>query len=262
MVSKAFALWMGLWTGFGACLGLAQVMPEWQSGGDVPPPPEFAVRDETDFLGRDSGAKRRISDRLRQLEAQHGYRIYLVIEPVLIGSSAPELAEELRAVWLPQGSGLVVVFEANTRALGVGQDLAAGIDLDQPEAGIPNHEVSAVITRAIAASGSPKSDPAGFIETLTIGIADGIADYYRRRAAPPPAERALRMNLLIVGGLALLTLGALLVAHFTRRDKQAGPSAYQFPASNRPERLGAPFGGGNIASRSFADEPGPDAPVR
>ena len=97
MIPRAIACWLGLWLGLLALPASAQELPEWQSGAGVPPPPEFSVRDDTDFLGKESGAKRRIADRLHQLEADHGYRLYLVIEPVLIGTTAPELAEELRA---------------------------------------------------------------------------------------------------------------------------------------------------------------------
>lgn len=255
MVSRAFAVAMALWTAW-ICTAGAQHMPEWQSGAGVPPPPEFGVRDDTDFLGKDSGAKRRISDRLRKLEETHGYRLFLIVEPVLIGTSAPELAEELRAGWLPKGEGMVVVFEADTRALGIGQDLAAGIDIDNPQAGIPNHEATAAVSHALVAAGDPKADPAAFIETLTMKIADGIDDYYQRRSAPPPPGRSLRVNLLLVGGIALLTLGAVLAAHFTRRADTGSGAELQFPESRRPERLGAPFGGGHIASRSFARETG------
>lgn len=259
MIPRVIACLLGLWLGLLVLPVLAQELPEWQSGAGVPPPPEFSVRDDTDFLGKESGAKRRIADRLHKLEADHGYRLYLVIEPVLIGTTAPELAEELRAGWLPKGDGMVVVFEANTSALGIGQDLAMGIDLDDPDAGIPNHEASAVISRAIRASGDPRAAPAAFIETLVMNIADGIDAYYKRRSEPTPAERSLRMNLLVVGSVALLTLGALLAMHFHRRAGNAGAAVFRFPESSRPERLGAPSGGGNVTSRSFAPGANPDS---
>lgn len=255
MISRAVGLAMALWASFGAWEATAQQMPAWESGAGVPPPPEFGVRDDTNFLGKDSGAKRRISDRLRKLEDARGYRLFLIVEPVLIGTSAPEFAEELRAAWLPKGEGMIIVFEANTRALGIGQDLAAGIDLDKPRTGIPNHEASTVVTKALRDAGDPKHDPAAFIEALTVRIADGIDDYYRRRAAPPPPGRSLRVSLLLVGGVALLTLGGLLAAHFTRRAGFGSAAEFRFPESDRPERLGAPFGGGHIASRSFAGNP-------
>jgi hypothetical protein len=242
----AMAAWM-IWGALVTC-GLGQALPEWLTRDGAPKPPDFGVRDANGFFNRDSGAMRRISEHLRKLEAEHGYRIYLMVEPVLIASTAPDLADYLQQAWLPKGNGLVVVFEADSRSLGLGRDFTGNED---PAAAnrVPTHETVALLQNATSAT-DPNLAPEAYIEALIVNLVKEFSSYFERRTAPPPRGRSLRFALLTIGGLALLALGAIAVGALTRLQSMTGTRGFRFPQAKVPERLGAPCGG-QVSARSF-----------
>jgi hypothetical protein len=234
--------------------GSGQATPDWQRKGGGPKAPESGIRDDGGFFNRAPDALARISDKLRKLEADHGFRILLLVEPVLIATNAPDFAEQLQESWLPAGGGLVVVYESDTRKLGFGRNPG-----ESPAGGnrireIPAHEKVSILQRAQDAT-DPKLDTAAYIETLMGNLVAEFDSYFTRRATPPPAGRSLRIGLLTIGALTLLALAAILVGSLTRLPAVAGPRTWRFPVVDRPERLGAPFGGGNVTTRRFREGP-------
>jgi len=230
-----------------------QALPEWLAKDGMPKPPDFGIRDESGFFHKDSGAFKRISDGFRKLEADHGYRICLMVEPVLIGTSAPELAAQLRQAWLPDGNGLVVVFESDSRSVGIGRDLAVSPEPKEPEALIPTHETAALITRAIDAV-DPKLAPEAYIEALSGKLVEECNRYFELREAPVPAGRSMRIGLLAVGALTLLGLVAVGLAWLLNHSAMAEVTTFRFPVVDRPERLGAPCGAA-VTARRFGPQP-------
>jgi hypothetical protein len=226
-------------------------LPGWlAANGGEKPPPKCGVVDESQFFSRNSGAFKRISEQLLKLEADHGHTIYLVVEPTLIGSTAAELAAELRRVWIPEGNGLVIVFEADSRRLGIGWDLTSRPDPplgNSPQ--IPSHETSAMLTRArdtIDESLAPES----YIETFISNLVAEHTRYFLRRAEPPPSGRSVKMSLLVIGTLSLLGLGGIAMGGLVRHSSITGTRRFRFPRVDRPERLGAPCGS-SVTSRKF-----------
>lgn len=211
--------------------------------------PVFGIVDETGFFNQDSGAFKRISDQLRKLEADHGFKIYLTVEPVLISGSAPERATELFQEWLPEGDGLVIVFESDSRRLGVGRDLAGLPDKAENPARVPSHETTAILTRALE-SVDKQLAPEPYLEALIGKLTGGFEDYFKRRATPPPPQRSFRIGLLVAGTIALLGLGAIALGGFVRHSSMARTRTFRFPLVDRPERLGAPCGG-SVTARRF-----------
>jgi hypothetical protein len=243
---------MVVWMLWGAMVlsGAGQATPDWQRKSAGPKAPESGIRDDGGFFNRAPDTLARISDKLRKLEADHGFRIFLLVEPVLIATNAPDLAAQLQESWLPAGGGLVVVYEADTRNLGFGRDPGespAGGDTIRE---IPAHETVSILQRAQDAT-DPKLDTAAYIETLMGKLVAEFDSYFKRRATPPPAGRSLRIGLLTIGALTLLALVAIIVGSLTRLPSVAGPRTWRFPVVDRPERLGAPCGGGNVTTRRF-----------
>jgi hypothetical protein len=236
-----------------ACRMAGQELPEWLAGTSNARPPDFGVRDESGFFNRNSGAMKRISDQLRQLEADHGFRIYLLVEPVLIASSAAELAARLQEVWVPDGNGLVVVYEADNRSLGFGRDMDDRIGPNPPLAAVPTHETAAILMRARDATEANLA-PEVYLETMMGNLVREFDGYFERRRAPAPAGRSLRLALLTVGGLTLLALAAIGVGALVRLPSMNAAKTYRFPVVDRPERLGAPFGGGCVITRRFREK--------
>lgn len=215
------------------------------------PPPAFGVVDDGHFFNKNSRAFDRISEQLRKLEKDHGYKIYLVVEPLLITTTPSELAAELRQIWAPDGNGLVLVFESNSHHLGIGWDLTSNQDrLIANASQVPSHETSAMLARARdSTDGSLAPEP--YIETLVANLVREHEGYFSRRAEPPPPERSVKMGLLIVGTLALLGLGAIIAGAIVRHSSMSGVRKFRFPVLDRPERLGAPCGG-SVTTRRFA----------
>jgi len=237
----AFLIWMAL-----PVSARCEALPD-----SLASPPDSGVRDASGFFGRESGAGERISAQLRQLENDHGYRMYLVVEPVFISATAPELAVQLHQAWLPDGNGMVIVFEGGSRSMGFGRDL--GVKKEAEVAGdlVPTHETAAILQKALLATDTALAPPV-YLETLVGNLVRELNGYFQRRAAPPPDGRSLRFALLALGGLALLGLVAIAVGALTRLRSVAGVRALRFPAVDRPERLGAPCGG-SVTTRGFGN---------
>jgi hypothetical protein len=235
-----------------ACLIWAAMMPS-ATGEALPAtlahPPESGVSDAGGFFQRDAAALERIRGMIRKLGDDHGYRIYVVVEPVIISTTASELAARLQEVWVPDGNGLVVVFESDGRSLGFGRDVREKPDTAISEALVPTHEIATVLREAMARTDEGLAPPI-YLEMLVENLVSGFNSYFERRAAPPPPGRSLRFMLLMIGGLALLALGAIAVGALSRMQSVAGSRTMRFPAVDQPERLGAPSGGG-VVSRSF-----------
>jgi hypothetical protein len=246
--------WLAVLLFWGAVAGPArgQELPGWLAKNGVEkPPPVFGLVDEGHFFNRNSGAFKRISDQLRKLEADHGYKIYLVVEPVLITSTPSELAAELRRAWIPDGNGLVIVFESDSRHLGIGWDLTSRPDHPlENSSQVPSHETSAMLTRARDATDASLA-PEPYLETLVSNIVREHDRYFSRRAEPPPPGRSVKMGLLIVGTLSLLGLGGIAVGALVRHSSITAVRRFRFPVVDRPERLGAPCGG-SVTTRRFA----------
>jgi hypothetical protein len=235
--------------GFSIFLVQAQALPEWLAKSGIgKAPPAFGILDESKLFNKDSGAFKRISDQLRKLELDHNYKIYLVVESVLIGSTPSELAADLRRAWIPEGNGLVIVFETDSRRLGIGQDLENHPEITNQGSRIPVNETSGMLIRAAEATDIQLA-PEPYLETLINSLYNEHEDYFKRLSTPTPPERSVKTGLLIVGILALLGLGAIAIGGLMRHSSIAAGPKFRFPVVDRPERLGAPCGGSATARK-------------
>jgi hypothetical protein len=253
-----FKKMLAVWLCCGALVsqGHSQVLQETSAPNGVQAPPVFGVLDTGGFFNRNPGALKRISEQLRKLDHDHGYMIYLVVEPVLIASSPAERASELRQAWVPEGNGLVVVFETDSRNLAIGRDL-----VDKPSefknlARVPTYETAALLSRAMETT-DPRVAPEVYLEGLMGQITSEFDGYFKRRDTPPPAARKMKIALLVIGTLSLLGLGAIGLGGLMRHSRIAGVQSFRFPAVDLTERLGAPCGA-SVTARRFAP-PGPRA---
>lgn len=237
-----------------AVSGVCQISQESGPGQktELPKPPASGIRDVTGLFSKNPDALARITAMLRKLETEHGFRIYLHIEPVLIAGNPTEYAAQLQQAWLPEGDGLVVVFESDNRQLGIGRDIGRSPEEKSSVTRVPTHETEALLLKATSATEAGVSTDV-HVEKLMENIIGELNGYFERRAAPPPAGRSLRLGLLIVGALTLLALIAIVVGSLVRLPSMAGVRTYRFPLVDRPERLGAPCGGGNVTVRKFSN---------
>lgn len=228
---------------------LEQSLPEQQ----LPSPLSTGFSDEGGVLGKNSDAQRRVAAMIADLEKERGYRIFLLIERSLISSNANDMAAQLQQAWLPDGGGLVVVYESDTQELGFGRNLDPGEGITVGKIGVPSYELFRIIGKALAVAdkkeGSEKTEV--FIEALVVKICEEIEAYFARKEAPVESGRSLRLALVTVGALSLLALCGMGLGWLTgRADKRQAETRF-FPVIDVPERLGAPYGGGGGGSGSF-----------
>jgi uncharacterized membrane protein YgcG len=216
---------------------------------DSPKPPADRVSDHNGFFRADPGAIRRITEKIRQLESSHGFRIYIVAEPVLMSDTAQNLAAQLQHQWLPQGNGLVVVYEGDSRSVGLGRNITSPSEAPVP----PSHESDTLVRNAMAAT-DPALPKEKFLETLADNLVREFSGWFERRDAPPKRARTLRTALILVGMIALLSLTAIAIGALTRLKSMSPEPVLFFPKVERPERLGAPCGG-HVVGRSFGKTP-------
>lgn len=232
--------------------GFGQSFQQWPLENEVPVPPASGVRDNSGVFNRNTKALEQITAQLEKLRAEHGYRIYLIVEPVLISTSAPELAAKLQQSWLPDGGdGIVVVFEADTGRVGFGPDIGGGPDPeDDPVGRVPTHETAAILLKAGSAA-DRNLEPVPYIQALINELVSGFNDHFEKRMTPTPAGRSLRFALLTIGGVTILALAAIGIGAMVRLPSMARARTFKFPKVDRPERLGAPCGGGDVTVRRF-----------
>ncbi|MBC7981401.1 MAG: hypothetical protein H7Y36_12630 [Armatimonadetes bacterium] len=220
---------------------------------EFPKAPPNGVLDVTRFLSRDSKALHEISDSIQKLAQDHDFHIYLVIEPVLIATTPQELAADYRQAWLPGGNGLVIVFEADSRRMGIGQDITGDVTDPGNPARVPAFETAAILQKVYAAV-NPTEAPEAYLKAFVGNLTGEFGTYFVHRNTPPPSARSVKTVLVIVGTISLLGLGAIGVGSMLRHSGMHGPRSFRFPKVDRPERLAAPCGAA-VTSRRFALKP-------
>lgn len=237
----------------------AQAVPGLYGDDPPPPRPAFNVEDKAGLFARDPDRLREIADRLRLLEQRHGFHVYVVIEPVVMGSSAIELAARLQQAWLPDGDGFVIVFETDTRSFGLGRNYEVS-DADKTESrtDVPSFYAADALQR-IRARLDPKLEPEELIDQLTLLLAADVGGYLDRRHAPEPGGQTLRLVLAAVGVLSALGLVGLGIARLAQQAERRRKRSFRFPPASTQQRLGAPFGA-KVSSRRFGAPQGSGKP--
>ena len=252
----------------------------------VPPAPDNGVLDEARLFARDPQRLAVISETLAALHARHGYRLYLATYNVLIGRTLKDQTEILQQTWLGGRPGMVLVLEVDSFKFRFGQAPPVEEQIEPGNTVVHSRptdfapiEIERMIGemaetllaartanamdlpagRAIRANsdGEFNASPAGpfdrqsFAENLATGMASRISARLDERAAAPAGGSRSRMVVLAIGLLALTGLLALLVVAGLKRAEARAGERYLFPKVAVGMRLGAPYGGGKVSSRSF-----------
>lgn len=215
----------------------------------IAPPPATGILDNAKLFRRKPEIEARLAAELRTLQEKHGFQIYVVVESLLVTGDVFRRASELQRSWLPEGHGMVVVFETDTKALGFGRgyDESPGFTHET----VPSYETIEILTQ-VGSQLKKTDEPGVFLDTVVTQLVRGYEGYFKRKEAPAPEGRGLRLALIIVGGISALALIGLLIAWFLHRaDHISGRTTFYFPPVDADERLGAPYGGGVVSSRRF-----------
>ena len=213
---------------------------------DLPPPPSSGLLDEEGVLTSRPEVARKICKALNELNADHGFRVFVVIKRILIAGNAEEFASMLHKEWLPDGGGLVIVFEADTRKIGFGRSLEAEEEKGFEVVGIPAFAQMQIISKVL------KKDSAQVeIASVVSEITAELTAWFQRKNAPVTGGRSLRLGLVTVGTLSFVALCGMAGSWLLRRGGEKRSGVRVFRPVNLPERLAAPYGGGCGASHSF-----------
>jgi hypothetical protein len=208
----------------------------------IPLPPS-GFSDKDGVLSKNPSAQRSIVELIRDLETQHGYRLYVILERAIISSSPSDLASRLQQQWLPDGGGLVFVFESDTRKMGFGRELDASEGLIENESGVPAYALMGIVTKALRdAKDVEATEP--YVETLVTGIGANIDEYFKRKNTPVQGGRSLRLALVTIGALSLLALCGMGLGWLMGKADKRQSQKRAFPPVEAQERLSAPYGGG------------------
>lgn len=210
--------------------------------------PEESLSDDAGVLDLHPELKAALQKRLDDLEKDFGYRIYVLIRPVWLGGTVHEMAAILQSSWFPKGDGLVMVIESDNRKLGLGT--AMQNHPDQDDWLMPTH-VSSHLVKRVADRADYDAPLEEFLDGLITDMVQEHRQYFELRASS--ATSWLSKDSLFV--LALLVLLALVAGSCTmliqRTNAREARSHYRFPEVTQPERLGAPYGGGQVVVRQF-----------
>jgi hypothetical protein len=217
----------------------AQRIPD----GDPLISPANGLSDEDGLLGKGSADERLIISQIRDLRDRHGYRLYLVVKPSLISTNPSDFAARLQQEWLPEGGGLVLVFESDTRQIGFGRSLETGDGIAGFEEGVPAYELIATVSKALEAAEASETTE-DFLKTLVSEISTGLQEYFERKKTPVDGSRSLKLTLVTIGFLSLLALCGMGLGWLMGRSDKRQAERRVFPHVDVPERLSAPYGGG------------------
>lgn len=225
----------------------AQRLPD----ADIPPPPATGLSDDDGVLSLRPEIARHITGMLQDLQRDHGYRMFVILKSALISTTASDLASQLQQEWLPEGGGIVIVFESDTKNMGFGRDLNPNEGMESDKVGVPAFSLVEIISEALHKIGEVESTEV-YIEKLVSEITSGLSAWFKLREAPVSGGRSLRLALVTVGALSLLALCGMGVGWMTGKADKKQTSVRVFPEIDLPERLRASYGGGGGAAHNFS----------
>lgn len=221
---------------------------------DLPMPPPSHVLDVGGLFDRYPEQLAEISKMLRELEDRHEVPVYLVVYAGLLRGGVTERATEFFDTWIGvDRDGLVVVCDADAGKLDLGLPMAS------PKSG---EEGGVLVSRLTDAEIIPismelqkmlegREDPQDYLVEMTRHLTtrlDGVLSV--------PRSDGLDRETWMIGGLTLLVTGVvLMVGWFTSRRLQGAEERareqFFFPDVLVGVRLGAQYGGGRVAVKTF-----------
>ncbi len=216
-------------------------------------PGKEEVSDPYHVLRHNPELRAELSQAIRALEEKYNFRIRLLIRPVWMGGTVQELAATLQDVWFPKGDGLVMIIETDNRKLGLGVSMRG--DPEDDTWIMPTH-ASADILKLVADRVNYDQPLDQYLRNVVLDMVSEHDSFLAKRLAKPAPAHVLREYLFLLGALSVAGLGAFLVAAWVRLSQiKEQHSIRRFPVVSVPERLGAPYGGGTIATRKFDHRP-------
>ena len=123
------------------------------SHSDIPEIPPTGLNDDEGILENNPSLQHRVIKLLQELDKKHGYRLIVVLKHSLIGTNPSDFAAQLQEKWLPDGGGLVLVFESDTSSSGFGRGLESTEGMIDGEMVIPSFSLGDIVSKSLKTAG-------------------------------------------------------------------------------------------------------------
>lgn len=226
----------------------------------VPETPQSYVLDKANlFLGHPEKLVE-VQASLSRLEQQHDYPVYLAIYYNVYDVSLQEVADAFYDAWIGESRrGMVIVYQldpvisgsnpATAYYLGSGLDPALS-DRSMPGP-IPSQDVATMLKKVLKSKGRLSTDHHAYISGLIHGIEGEIDRYHEIEPMRWNDAQNLKWMAIFLALMSALTvIGVFSWRLFSPLDDKAR-KVYYFPEVNVGQRLGAPYGGGQISEKTF-----------
>jgi len=241
---------------------VAQNAQGWTEAGNLPRRPANGVLDEAGLFQRDPARLKAVTARLQEMEKEYGFQICFAIYGVLLDDNPTTRAGALQRAWIGKNDGLVIVYEADTKHFGYGRDMEGSAtrsaELEQPSAGsIPLYILTPLLGRVNERLAGEQEQGAAYIERMTCELTAELKAFFQRGQLEQPKGRVIRLVMLLVGvicGAVLLGWGCKRLLDISEAKRTM---VFHFPEVTVGMRLGAPYGGGKISTRTFGGESRP-----
>ena len=229
---------------------------------ELPVEPSGCVLDDARLFSLEPERLDALSKQVAAVSERTGFEVKVAIFNTLIGVEREELAHALEVEWLTDGPGAVLLIESDGGQWDVawvappvitamdGGMMPQLLDNDLPQTD------RVLLENRMQDLPPMETGSLDGAERLVTTFLDGIEASIIR-----PNERAeqgdpIRLIVLGIGLLAAFALATLLLVTLLRRFDRQVKERFVFPDVRVGMRLGAPFGGGKISSRSFAPSGG------
>jgi hypothetical protein len=254
---------MRKWTLIAIALCLGRAL-----GQEVYPPssdsrgPKVHVLDDARIFSSEPARLAALEARLREIEVKDHFPVYVAIYDTLIGTDVKERSQELQRRWVGSDApGMVAVVETDSGNVSLGVHPVKHFEL-QSGAELPNigpldftllEQDS--ISRLVQERAGSLKDRRAKVEAVVNGLADEVGRNLAARQAPASNTAHIRTLVFTAGLVVAAILSGLLALAWLRRSDTRARQRFIFPDVNVGIRLGAPYGGGKISSRSFSEPP-------
>lgn len=207
----------------------------------TPPRPATGVHDETRLFT--DVQKAELEAKLAQIQRRTGVSVFVTALTFSSDATARDTARRLAAAWCADIPGVVLLFDRGKAGTGLAVSPAVWRDY-------PADEVTALLGRTDDALSKADAGPEDRLQAAVTVALRELQNMHAARAVRQkpvtPAEMKLAKALAVV--LAALLLLAALIARWSNLAQRRRTEKFFFPDVEVGTRLGAPFGGGVVAS--------------
>ena len=196
---------------------------------------------------------------LSVMKQDYNYPVYLAIYHNVLDSSLRERADQLYESWIGDtGRGMVIVYQldpvtyGNNPAMAYHKGDGLGLGFSDQSNPIPERDVTAMLAEIMPQIKSKATPHPIMLRSLVLALSSKITRYHDIPAASWTDSESLTMIAIFSGFIFVISMMGLLIRQLLIKSSKRSSERYYFPDVQVAHRLGAPYGGGWISEKSFA----------